>query len=225
MKKLLVILAVSLTALAAYGQGGHHPQRPPQKPPQHHAGPQQGPAHHQQGPHDMGRHEVYCNQDWQELWNGRHVRLQGGKVRICKTNGNVLLRGDEVILTHSGEYLVRNSYEWRLYDEDGDRTSVHGEEILCWQGGFYCVRQNGTWRVYDHDRSRVYNVWSNQYIEQLRNGCFLYQRDNRFYVADRHGDRIFNVWGEEVELMQNGLFRCRKNGRFYYYDIDGNERR
>lgn len=249
MKKLIILIAVLMSALTVYGQG--YPPRPPVPPqgPAHQQrpvskqgpvsqpgpvskhGPKQGmgmqhggPQHHQ-GPHDMHRRDVYCTQDWQELWNGRHVRLQGGKVRICKRDGDILLRGDEVILVPSGSYLVRNGSDWRVYDEDGDRTSIHGDEILAWHDGFYCARQSGTWRVYDSDGDRLFGLWSNQYIEQLWNGCFLYQRDSRFYVADRHGDRIFNVWGDDITLMDNGLFRCRKNGHYYYYDIDGNEKR
>lgn len=222
MKRLLIILAVSLSAITAYGQGpNHHKQGP-----KHHGmGHYHGGPHHQAGPNNRDHRLVYCTDDWQELWNGRHVRLQGGKVRICKRDGDILLRGDEVILTNNGEYLVRNGNDWRVYDEDGDRTSIHGDEILSWRNGFYCVHQGSTWRVYDSEGSRLSTVWSNQYIEQLWNGCFLYQRDNRFSVADRHGDRIFNVWGEDIYLMENGLFRCSKNGRYYYYDIDGNERR
>ena len=209
MKRYLILLAVSLSAITAYGQGYGGRQTPPQGPPPKQApapnkpnGQYHGQPHGQQhvanqhphilpdGPGRSSRQLVYCTEDWQELWNGRHVRIKGGKVRICKRNDDVLLKGDEVILIYSGNYLVRNGSDWRVYDEDGDRTFIHGREILVWPDEYYCVRQT----------------------------------DDRWRVYDRNGDSVFNVWGEEIELMHNGLFRCVKNGRVYFYDKDGNQR-
>ena len=143
------------------------------------------------GPRVDFRREVYCNEDWQELWNGRHVRLKMNQVWIYKRNGDDLLHGDEVILLPLGSYCVRRGDLWHIYDEDGD-----------WLTG----------------------ISSPRVIEQLWNGCYLYERGGRYYVADERGDRIFNVWGEWVELMDNGLFRCHRNRRNYYYDKFGNQR-
>lgn len=131
---------------------------------------------------------VYCTKDWQELWNGRHVRIKGGKVRICKRNDDVLLKGDEVILLYSGNYLVRNGSDWRVYDEDGDRTFIHGREILACPDEYYCVRQaNDRWRVYDRNGDQVFNVWGEE-IELMHNGLFRCIKNGRVYYYDKDGN-------------------------------------
>ena len=243
MKKILILLSLLLSVSTAYGQfrhdrhdssrGGLFGHRQQQE--QH----QQSSSHHDffrdhtqrgplGGPHASSfrdQKDVACVADWQELWNGCHVRLEAREVRIYKRNGDRLLRGDEVILLHNGQYLVRSGNTWRVYERDGDRTFSSGKEILCWHGGYYCVHDNNMWKVYTEDGDRLTDVWSREYIEQLRNGYFLYERDKRYYVADQSGDRIFDIWGEEVQLMDNGLFRCWRNGRNYFFDMDGNERR
>lgn len=153
----------------------------------HKGGGPKGVVHHHGGP----RRPIQCTGDWQELWNGRHVRLKMNQVWICRKNGDEFLRGDEVILLPLGSYCVRRGDLWHIYDEDGD-----------WFTG----------------------ISSRYEIEQLWNGCYLFERDGKFYVANEEGDRIFGVWGDWVELMDNGLFRCHRNGRNYYYDKAGNQR-
>lgn len=220
MKRLVILLMMVLSVSLAYGQHrdanqfrrhkseyrergdrGRHEKKPGKSHGKNHVkhldrggrhadphhGSQKVLKHHHGGP----RAEVYCTGDWQELWNGRHVRLKMNQVCIFRKNGDELLRGDEVILLPLGSYCVRKGDTWRIYDEDGN-----------WFTG----------------------ISSHYVIEQLWNGCYVYERDGKFYVADEQGSRIFNVWGDWVELMDNGLFRCHRNDRNYYYDKYGNQR-
>ena len=78
--------------------------------------------------------------------------------------------------------------------------------------------------MYDAEGDSI-GVWSREYVELLRNGCYIYSINGRYYVADFRGDRISGIWGDSIDLMDNGLFRCLRNGRYYFYDIQGNERR
>ena len=195
MKKFVLIIAVLLYGVAAAAQPGQGPYSRPNYHPNphnqghpsygnreqvHHAPGHQGPEHHgQPGPdhHGNGHHgqpapghghtgpahhhghtqrEVYCQNDWQQLWNGRHVRRFADRIWICNYEGDRILSGDRVILLPSGLYMVLN-------------------------GGF--------WRI-----------------------------------LDREGERIFNLWGDEIELLANGIFRCRRGGRDFYYDERGNRR-
>lgn len=232
MKRFILIISLILTvfSLSAQPPGKHHKKdfhgkghyEAQHKP--HKAHKTHKPAKPHKGHGKMVPPEVVCKGDWQELWNGRHVRLLNDKVYICDADGDRLLWGDEVILLSSGNYMVRSGDYWRIYRHDGDRTSIYGNEILCWENGTYCVRLSEMWRVYDAAGDRVGNVWSQDYIELLPNGYYLYVMSDRYYVADDRGERVFNVWGDSVELMKNGLFRCRRNGRYYYYDAAGNER-
>ena len=121
MKKPLLVLAVTFSALAAYGQSTPVPLLPHIPPQQH----QRPPVFHDQvtipgSPNDKKSRKVYCTQDWQQLWNGNHVRIKGDIVIICKQNDDILIKGDEVILLPTGNYLVRNGNDWRVHNEDGD---------------------------------------------------------------------------------------------------------
>ena len=207
MKKTALILILLLSTVSLSAQFGH--------------------GHYRGDRHGRHRHdtEVPCATEWQELWNGCHVRLLNDKVYIYDYSGDRITWGDEVILLPSGYYKIRRGEWWRIYEEDGDSTSLYGEEIICWWNGTYCIYKGGGWRVYDDDGDWLGSVWSRDYIELLWNGCYLYKSGSYYYVADRKGERIFNVWGEEVLLLDNGLFRVRRGSLVRYYDDRGEERR
>lgn len=189
-----------------------------------HGGYSQRGSH--RGAHRGGiRVEIACVDEWQDLWNGCHVRLDlVGQVSVYDNRDNRIIWGDEIYLLPNGNYKVRRGSLWRIYERDGDMTFISGDEIQYWPSGYYCVRFGSLWRVYDPKGDQVFGISSRNYIEQLWNGCFLYEQGGNYYVADRKGDRIFGVWGESVELMNNGLFRCLRSGHYYYYDEDGNQR-
>lgn len=73
---------------------------------------------------------VGCNEDYQDLWNGRYVRLSGRRTYVYR-NGYSILYGDEISLLYNGYYKVRRSGTWYIADEDGDLVSgIYGKEIL-----------------------------------------------------------------------------------------------
>lgn len=78
--------------------------------------------------------------------------------------------------------------------------------------------------MYDYDGDRL-GVWSQHRIELLWNGFYKYERSGRYYVADQKGDRIFNIWGDEVHLREDGIFQVRRGSYYRYYDLRGNELR
>lgn len=219
MKKIFLLIALSFLALGAsaqhYGYSGHQRHQAPYRQAPHHQAPAYG--------HNL-RPEVACLHDWQNLWNGCHVRLKGGKVYVYERDGDRVVYGDEIILLPTGFYKVRKGYDWRIYEEDGDWTSIHGEQIVNFWNGCYCALSGGVWRVYDYDGDRL-GVWSQHRIELLWNGFYKYERSGRYYVADQKGDRIFNIWGDEVHLREDGIFQVRRGSYYRYYDLRGNELR
>lgn len=231
MKKILILLLVLLTSGSAYGQHHdarvrkdrhrkeqmHNPRNRDHKPDRRKAGRKM------ENRWGNGPREVPCTQEWQELWNGCHVRLIGNRVCIYDDRDDRIISGEAVSLMPSGDYKVRLGDYWRIYTSRGDWTAIYGTEIYAWEHGFYCVRQSDMWRVYTRDGDRLM-IWSREHISQLWNGCFLYEQGGKYYVADEKGDRIFNVWGDSVDLMDNGLFRCSRGGRYYYVDREGNSR-
>ena len=149
MKKIVVILAMMLATFSVSAQ--HHG---------HDKGRHDGPSHREHfeqrkgrpgerhfdtphgysGPRQM-RSEIHCTHDWQELWNGCHVRLKVGRVYVYDRNDRVLW-GDEIILLPNGCYKVRNGSFWHVYTHNGDRlNNVWGDFVeLMPNGLFRCCR-------------------------------------------------------------------------------------
>jgi hypothetical protein len=80
------------------------------------------------------------------------------------------------------------------------------------------------WRVFEEDGDRL-SIWSQSMVELLWNGYYKYQKSGRFYVADERGDRIFNIWGDDVQLRNDGIFQVRRGNYYRFYDQRGNELR
>ena len=115
----------------------------------HHGGPQYSAPKGRSGYGQM-RHEIRCVQDWQELWNGCHVRTRVGRISVYNRRGDRLIWGDEVILLPSGCYKVRNGSFWHVHSPGGDRISnLWGDIVeLLPGGGFRCYRA-GQFFYYD----------------------------------------------------------------------------
>ena len=133
--------------------------------------------------------EVPCIGDWQELWNGRHVRLKNDKVYIYASDGDRLFWGDEIVLLSSGTYKVRNGDWWRLYDADGDRlgTIWSHDFIELLPNGCYLYRTNDWYYVADERGERIHSIWGDR-VELMRNGLFRCHRNDRFYYYDDRGN-------------------------------------
>lgn len=151
MKKELLILALLLCVTGASGQQHHnHQGNPVHREFRHqdnrnhrHDGPRMGDRRHRENRHRHGkRADVLCVRDWQELWNGCHVRVNQFGVSVRDRRDNRIVKGEEIILLASGDYLVRNGGFWRVYTEYGDRLgNVWGDFVeLTRDGLFRCVR-------------------------------------------------------------------------------------
>lgn len=187
MKRLLLIISLILTVFSASAQPrGHHKKgfdyRGHKTVQKHH------PKHH--GKHvKMIPLEVACVGDWQELWNGRHVRLMNGRVCIYEADGDRILWGDEIVLLSSGKYKVRSGDWWRLYDEDGDRfgTIWSHDFIDLLPNGCYLYRTNDWEYVADERGERIHSIWGDK-VELMQNGLFRCHRNDRFYYYDARGN-------------------------------------
>lgn len=145
------------------------------------------PRHGQPRPDRMLR-DIHCEGDWQELWNGCHVRLMNDKVYILESDGDRLLWGDDIWLLPSGQYKVRRGDYWRIFDREGGITSIYGEELMAFPNGFFCVRFGGMWRVYTPDGDRLTGAWGDE-ITLMSNGLFRCLRNDRYYYYDTDGNQ------------------------------------
>ena len=212
MKQILTILCILLCTSGAYSQnhhrddrGGRHKVERSVREDRHHAKkhrdpkpkhiPDHRPKAHpdaRHGGHNAyrsipERHEVPCVRDWQDLWNGRHVRLLNDRVSVLDYDGDTIVRGDEITLLPNGYYKVRVGDIWRVYDSHGVSTSISGHEILAWPHGLYCVRFSDFWRVYDQDGDRLVNVWGD-YVEIYDNKLIHCRRNGRSFYYDFQGN-------------------------------------
>ena len=169
---------------------GAPPQGTP-PPPQHYRSHPQGttpppPPGRGHGPKRPHR-EVRCTGDWQELWNGCHVRLSLDRICIHEADGDRLLSGDEVTLLPSGRYKVRSGNIWRVFESNGDRTQISGEEIIPWPDGRFAVRFGDNWHVYTPGGDRVPNVWGES-VSLMSNGLIRCKRNGTLHYYDDEGN-------------------------------------
>ena len=96
--------------------------------------------------------DIPCVQDWQELWNGCHVRIKLDKIYIYDPYDTKVVSGDEVILLPNGLYKVYNGAFWHVHAPNGERVSnIWGDEVdLMSNGVFRCYRA-GSYVYYDPD--------------------------------------------------------------------------
>lgn len=127
-----------------------------------------------------------CVREWQELWNGCHVRLGEFRVKVVDREGSTVVSGEEIVLLRNGDYLVRNGDIWRVHDWRGGHTSISGHEIELWSNGLYLVRFSSSWRVYTPEGDRLVNVWGDR-VQLMRNGLIRCERGGRLYYYDDRG--------------------------------------
>ena len=155
MKTQVLSIALLLSVVCASGQPRHNPHGAPPPPEyQHHDERGHRRPHHDRNHHRHGKRvDVLCVRDWQQLWNGCHVRVNQFGVSILDRRDRRILRGDEIILLASGDYKVRSGGFWRIYNKRGDRLgNVWGDsvELLVGDGLFCCIRA-GITHYYDLD--------------------------------------------------------------------------
>lgn len=175
MKTQILGIALLLSVACASGQPRHNPHGAPPPPPEaHHMDrhahrrphretppppPPRRDRHHDRDHHRHGRRaDILCVRDWQQLWNGCHVRVNQFGVSILDRRDRRIIRGDEIILLASGDYKVRSGGFWRIYNKRGDRLgNVWGDsvELLVGDGLFCCIRA-GITHYYDLNGNERY---------------------------------------------------------------------
>ena len=203
MKKFLVILLTMLVASGAYGQGHHsghgshhgqhHKTENVHQGNKHHGN--NGAHHSSHGSNGHGRSHGYynlpaeteCQFEWQELWNGCHVRLLGDRVHVVNRRGDTVVSGERVFLTSNGRYEVKNGGIWSVRDADGGFTTLSGMDICYWSEGFYGIKVGSFWRLYYEDGDFVGNVWG-EHITIYENNLIRAERNGYYYYYDYEGN-------------------------------------
>lgn len=154
MKKILLISALLLCVTGAMGQQHHH-GNPAHREVRHHDNRGHDRHHHDRHHHDRHhrpgeRVPVLCIRDWQELWNGCYVRINQFGVSVLDRRDRRIVRGEQVILLPTGDYLVKSGHFWRVYTAYGDLLAhVWGDSVeLMPDGLFRCIR-SGNVHWYD----------------------------------------------------------------------------
>lgn len=134
--------------------------------------------------------EVECISEWQELWNGCHVRLLGDRVQVVTRSGNVVVSGDRVFLTSNGRYEVKNGGVWSVRDADGGFTTLSGMDIFYWSEGYYGIKVGSFWRLYHEDGNFVGNVWG-EHLTIYPDNRIRAERNGRYYYYDYQGNERY----------------------------------
>ena len=161
------------------------------------------------------RKTVWCEENYQDLWNGNYVRITNGRVYV-KDGSSTVVYGDEIGLLYNGCYKVKQGSNWYLFDADGDRVSgVYGEEILYYPFNYVaCKKGRNLWYVYRCNGEKL-NFYSDVSPWICSNECWIVQQGSKQYGIDRNGDKISGVYGDDVSLV-NGRWKC-VNGNYVRY--------
>ena len=164
------------------------------------------------------RKAVFCNEDWQDLWNGCCVRLSGSRVYVYR-NGSSILYGDEINLLYNGYYRVRRSGTWYLADEDGELVDgIYGKDIVYYPYGYVAVlRSSGYWDIF-HCSGRKVDTYSYENPLIYHNGCWGVKQGSTWYACDGDGDKIDGVYGNQITLLNNGRWKCVQGSYITYVD-------
>ena len=161
MRKIITILAILLMAFPASAQHYNHDSGYRYE--QHHG--RDDKRHDRKSGRDrkhrshkpkrnksVHRTDIRCSHDWQELWNGCHVRIKLDKIYIYDRYDKKVLSGEEVTLLRNGCYKVYNGAFWHVHAPNGERVSnIWGDRIdLMSNGVFRCYRAGG-YVYYDPD--------------------------------------------------------------------------
>lgn len=147
MKKLIYFSMAALMLMVTVPALGQ-PFRPYDKP---HSGHHSG---HHRGRHGHGHGrmpaEVPCLYDWQELWNGCHVRINLDRISIYTSSDERIIWADEVYLLPSGYYKVRNGDFWYIHSQTGTRVNnLWGDAVDVMPNGLFRCYRAGRYIYYD----------------------------------------------------------------------------
>lgn len=168
------------------------------------------------------RKVVKCTENYQDLWNGCYVKVNGNYSYVYDGSDRILY-GTDIWLMPSGWYVVSydNDKTERLVDANGDYYGTWGYDIRSFWTGLYDVYIGGYWKLYDA-YGNYQGVYSDDPILVFWNGYYSYHLNGYEYVADENGDRVSGLYGDNITLMNNGNFRCQRGDYYYIYDKYGN---
>jgi len=163
------------------------------------------------------RKTVWCEENYQDLWNGCYVRHTNGRVYV-KNGSSTVVYGDEIGLLYNGCYTVKYGNTWYLYDEDGDKVGgVYGEEILYYPFNYVaCKKSSNLWYVYRCNGEKL-SFYSNVSPWICSNECWIVQQGDKQYGIGRDGYKISGVYGDDVSLV-NGRWKCVNGSSVRYVD-------
>ena len=161
------------------------------------------------------RKTVWCEENFQDLWNGAYVRLTNGRVYV-KDGSHTVLYGDEIGLMYNGFYVAKNGNTWYLYDADGDKVGgVYGDQILYYPFNYVaCQKNNNLWYVYRCSGEKL-SFYSEEVPRICSNECWIVKQGSKWYGIGRDGYKLSGVYGDEVS-MNNGRWKC-VNGTYVRY--------
>ena len=160
---------------------------------------------------------VWCNEDYQDLWNGCNVRLTNGRVYV-KNGYSTVVYGEEIGLLYNGYYKVKSGSTWYLYDAEGDKVSgVYGEQLLYYPFNYVtCKKGSNLWYVYRCDGEKL-SFYSEENPRICSNECWIVKQGSKWYGIGRDGYKISGVYGDQVSLI-NGKWKCVNNGYVRYVE-------
>lgn len=168
-------------------------------------------AHHQQNRHHHQTHQVFDQKDFRHRKPHKPNKKSRG-IR-CQKEWQKLPNGCHVRLWAGSVRICKPS---------GDKL-LSGDEVWLLPSGYYSVREMSFWHIYDPWGERIFGLSSQSPIQQLPNGFFIYKTlGNSYRVADKKGDDVFGLSGDEIVYMGDGVFRVKWAGSYRFYDEKGN---
>ena len=165
------------------------------------------------------RKTVWCEEDYQDLWNGCYVRLTNGKVYV-KDGYSTVVYGDEIGLMYNGYYTVRNGNMWYLYDANGDKVGgVWGESLLYYPFNYVaCKKGQNLWYVYRCDGEKL-SFYSEEVPRICSNEYWIVKQGSKWYGIGRDGYKASGVYGDQV-TMSNGRWKCVNGSYVRFIDVE-----
>ena len=165
------------------------------------------------------RKTVWCEEDYQDLWNGCYVRLTNGKVYV-KEGYSTVVYGDEIGLMYNGYYTVRHGNTWYLYDAEGDKVSgVYGEELLYYPFNYVtCQKGSNLWYVYRCNGEKL-SFYSEENPRICSNECWIVKQGSKWYGIGTDGYKVSGVYGDQV-TMNNGRWKCVNGSNVRFVDAE-----
>ena len=165
------------------------------------------------------RKTVWCEENYQDLWNGCYVKISNGRIYV-KSGSSTVVYGDEIGLMYNGYYSVKKGKTWYLYDANGDQVSgVWGEELLYYPFNYVtCQKGRNLWYVYRCSGEKL-SFYSEENPRICSNECWIVKQGSKWYGIGRDGYKISGVYGDEV-TMNNGTWKCVNGSHVRYIDAE-----